>query len=127
VCCVGGCGLVGGVAEVDGEEDEAGEGGRGWECKHPAREEGDSVADRLRRRLERWRLCEVDDGAAVGADGEMGEGCLLLVERQGVLGEGVELVRVGMLAGLEVRGHVVAGGWLAAGSRSGITGCARVV
>ena len=62
------------------------------------------------------RLGEVNDGTAVGAGGEMGERRLLLVEGQGVLDEGVELVRVGMLAGLEVCGHLAAGGWLVSGS-----------
>ena len=44
-------------------------------------------------------LREVHDLAAVGAGGEIGESLLLLVRREGVLGEGAELVRVGMLAG----------------------------
>jgi hypothetical protein len=65
---------------------------------------------RVRVWLGSGRLGEVNDGAAVGAGGQMNERRLLLVEGQGLLGEGVELVRVGMLAGLEGDGHVVAGG-----------------
>ena len=79
--CGGDCDLVrGGVAEVDGEEDEAGEGGRGGECEHPASEEGCACVDRLRVWLGCGRLGEVNDGAAVGAGGEVREGRLLLVE-----------------------------------------------
>jgi hypothetical protein len=107
---------------MDGEEDEAGEGGCGGEGEHPAGKQGRAGADRLRLggRFEDGRLCEVDDGAAVGARGQMGERRLLLVKRQRVLDEGVELVRVGMLAGLEECAHSIAGGWL-------VAGCVRVV
>jgi hypothetical protein len=106
---------------MDGEEDEAGECCCGGECQHPAGEPGPRC-DRLRLggRFEDGRLCEVDDGAAVGARGQMGERRLLLVKRQRVLDEGVELVRVGMLAGLEECAHSIAGGWL-------VAGCVRVV
>ena len=119
------CDWVGGdsgVAEADGEEDEAGESHRSGECEHPAGEEGQVRGNWLRVRgdFRYGRLSEIDDGAAVGAGGEMSECGLLLVEWQGVLDEGVELVRVGMLAGLGVCSHFIAGGGL-------VAGCARVV
>jgi len=46
-------------------------------------------------------LGKVDDLAAVGAHSEMGEGVLSLMERQSILYKCVEMVRIGMLAGLE--------------------------
>jgi hypothetical protein len=98
------------VVEVDGEEDEAGEGGGCGEDEVPAGEPA-ACGDGL------WLwdfdggglLGEVDEVAAVGAGGEVGEGLLLLVRGQGVLDEGAELLWpwmwVGVLAGLEVSGH----------------------
>ncbi len=115
------CGRVG-VAQMDGNEDEDGERGGGGECHHPTGEPWPTQCDGLRRRerLGNARLSEVDDGAAVGAGGEVGERRLLLMDRQRVLGEGVELIRVGVLAGLEGGGHSDARGWR-------VAGCARVV
>jgi len=121
VRCVDGGDLIlfgGEVVYMDGEDDEAGQGRCGRERQHPAREP--SVARGgwvwMDGWFERERLGEVDDSAAVGAGGEMGERGLLLVERQGVLSEGVELVRVRMLAGLKVCRHLASCCW-----------CARVV
>jgi len=48
---------------------------------------------------------EPDNGAAVRADGKVREGLLLLVRRQAVLGKRGELVRVGMVSGLEEFAH----------------------
>jgi hypothetical protein len=106
---------------VNGKEDEAGESRRGGKCEHPAREERQARGDWqwVRLHFRNGRLGEVDDGAAIGASCEMGECRLLLVKWQGVLDEGIELVCVGMLAGLEVDGHLVAGGGL-------VAGCVRV-
>jgi hypothetical protein len=63
----------------------------------------------LCRRSEIRLLREVDDGTAVGALGEMRERLLLLVRRQSVLGEGAELICVGVVAGLEELGHWLSG------------------
>ena len=57
------------------------------------------------RRFVQRRQRERDDGAAVGADGEMGQRLLALVSWQSVLDEGAELVRVWMLPGLDVFAH----------------------
>ena len=58
------------------------------------------------RRFDRQGLLgEKYDGAAVGAGGEVGERLLLLMRRQGVLGEGAELVGVGVVNGLEEIAH----------------------
>jgi hypothetical protein len=50
-------------------------------------------------------LGEVDDVAALSAVGQVRKGLLLLVCGQSVLGEGAELVGVGVLAGLDRFGH----------------------
>jgi hypothetical protein len=57
-------------------------------------------------------LGEIDQGAAVGADCQVGERLLVLVRGKGVFGEGAEQVRVGVVAGLEEVVHLVAGCWL---------------
>jgi hypothetical protein len=54
-------------------------------------------------------LREVDQGAAVGAGGKMGEHLLLFVRGERALGEGAELVRVWMVPGLEEIVHLAAG------------------
>ena len=50
---------------------------------------------------------ERDDTAAMRADGQMGEGRLLLVRRQGMFDECAELIRVWMLPGLEKFAHTL--------------------
>jgi hypothetical protein len=55
------------------------------------------------------RLSKVGDCAAVGANCQMSEHLLLLMRRQSMLDKGVELVCVGMLAGLEDLGHWLSG------------------
>jgi len=57
-------------------------------------------------------LSEIDQGAAVGAGGKMGEHLLLLVCRQHVFDESVEMVRVWMMSGLEEMVHLAVGCWL---------------
>jgi hypothetical protein len=57
------------------------------------------------RRLVAGRKRKGNDLAAVRANSEMRESLLLLVRGQGVLDEGVELVRVWMLPGLEKFAH----------------------
>jgi hypothetical protein len=97
------------AGESYGEEDGCGEGcGCGPE-EVPAGEEGAARGgcDGLREFF--GRLGEGDDGAAVRAEGEVGEDWLALVLGQSVLGEGAEYVCVGMLAGLELVGHSVVG------------------
>jgi hypothetical protein len=54
-------------------------------------------------------LDEIDQGAAVGAGGKMGEHLLLFVRGERVLGEGAELVRVWMVPGLEDIVHLATG------------------
>jgi len=93
--------------EVKGEEDEAGERGSRGPGEIPAKEPGPGRGDGLRGLGWVSLGGEEDDCAAVGAGGQMGERLLLLVRRQGVLGEGAEHVRVGMLAGLEEIVHTV--------------------
>jgi len=52
-----------------------------------------------------WRKRECDNLPAVRADGEVGESLLEFVRRQRVFDEGVELVRVWMVPGLEEFAH----------------------
>jgi hypothetical protein len=54
-------------------------------------------------------LDEIDQSAAVEADGKMGEHLLLFVRGERVLGEGAELVRVWMVPGLEDIVHLATG------------------
>lgn len=43
-----------------------------------------------------WGCRRVEDGAAVGADGEMGKDVGALTVEEGVFGEGSELIGIGM-------------------------------
>jgi hypothetical protein len=52
-----------------------------------------------------WRKRECDNLPAIGADGEVGKGLLEFVRRQSVFDEGVELIRVWMVPGLEEFAH----------------------
>jgi hypothetical protein len=52
-----------------------------------------------------WGKRKRDNLPAIGANGEVGEGLLELVGRQCVFDEGVELVRVWMMPGLEEFAH----------------------
>jgi hypothetical protein len=61
--------------------------------------------DRLGQAIINWRKRECDNLPAIPADGEVGEGVLEFVWRQGVFDEGVELVRVWMVPGLEEFAH----------------------
>jgi len=97
------CGAMIGVNDDEGHR---GEGHRDRPGQVPAGEPGSARGCGLG--LEQFLgqgKRERDDGAAVCADGQVGEGLLVLVGRQGVLGEGAELVRVWMMPGLERFGH----------------------
>jgi hypothetical protein len=61
--------------------------------------------DSFGQRFLNWRKRECDDLPAIAADGEVGESLLELVRRQRVFDEGVELVRVWMVPGLEEFAH----------------------
>jgi hypothetical protein len=61
--------------------------------------------DRVGQAIVNWRKRERDNLPAIRADGEVSEGLLEFVSRQGVFDEGVELVRVWMVPGLEEFAH----------------------
>ncbi len=89
---------------MENEEDHQDDSGeRGNSCPCPP-----AMADRFRR--QDWRLVsgrkrEGNDLPALRAKGEMHERLLLLVCGQSVLDEGVKLIRVWMLPGLEKFAH----------------------
>ena len=89
------------MANEEDHQDDSGE--RGNPCPCPP-----AMANRFGRqdgRLGCGRKREGNDLPAVRAKGEMRKRLLLLVRRQGVLYESVELVRVWMLPGLEKFAH----------------------
>jgi hypothetical protein len=61
--------------------------------------------NRLRQEFFNWGKRKCDNLPAMGANGEVSEGLLALESRQCVFDEGVELVRVWMMPGLEEFAH----------------------
>ena len=92
---------------MNGEEDEARERRSRGPDQIPTEEPRPRRDDGLRELAGAGLPGEEDDRAAVGAAGEVRERLLLLMRRQGVLGEGAELVCVGVVAGLEEVFHSV--------------------
>jgi hypothetical protein len=91
---------------MNDEESQPGKGRSRRPHKIPAEKPG--PAGRLR--LQSWRFVnrrqgKRDNRTAIGTDSEMGESLLLFVWRQRVFDEGIELVRVWMLPGLEEFAH----------------------
>jgi len=86
--------------EVNGNGCDSGKGSSNWPGETPAGEPG--LADGgcgLLLRMLNGRQGEGDDDAALGADGQVIEHLHTLVRGQSVLGEGADLVRIGMGAG----------------------------
>jgi len=95
-----------GITDLNEDDSECGDGCGNGQSELPAEKPG-FVHD-LRiwfSRLTYWRHRERHNTPAIWTDREMGERLLILMRRQSVLREGAELVRVGMMSGLEEVAH----------------------
>ncbi|HWW23085.1 MAG TPA: hypothetical protein VNY78_04230 [Edaphobacter sp.] len=96
-----------GPADVDNNNDgERGDSCSGGPRESPAGKPGLAYNIMLcAQRFLHWRYGERYDGAAVRTDGKMGKRLLVLMKRQSMFNEGVELVRVWMMPGLKEVAH----------------------
>ena len=110
------CGFLGGdivgrprlgSVGFDDENYERDDASDGRQCELPTEEPrfAHNTGLGLRRVVYR-RHRERHNAAAIGTDREMSECLLVLVHGQSVLSEGAQLIRIGMLSGLEKVAHV---------------------